>query len=129
MKIQCKNCAKIYLVSIDQIGKSGRKVKCTSCNYVWYEYPPNELPSAGTQAKKGNFLAFTTFACVTFMALCFVIVSPGEVKRVYNTYKDSISYKLSGYKKEQANNSYTRKFATTNELHQDYLFLSHLKSS
>lgn len=128
MKIQCQNCAKVYLVSTDQIGKSGKKVKCTSCNYIWYEYPSNEPPSTSAQAKKGNFLAFTTFACITFIALCFVRVNPDEVKRVYNTYKDSISYKLLVHKKEQVSNSHTRKFAT-NEFYQDYLFLSHLKNS
>lgn len=46
------NCTKVYLVPTDQIGKSVRKVKCKSCNYIWYEYPSNEPSYTRVQAKK-----------------------------------------------------------------------------
>ncbi|MDN5248307.1 MAG: zinc-ribbon domain-containing protein [Wolbachia endosymbiont of Tyrophagus putrescentiae] len=122
MKIQCKNCTKVYLVPEDQIGKSGRKVKCTSCHYIWYEYPQVAI---NRQEKKSGLWKNLALACIMFVAISAVIVDPNEVQRLYNKYKDSMHYKLSGHKKEPESN-YHIKINANNE---DYLFPYHLKHS
>ncbi|WP_395463227.1 zinc-ribbon domain-containing protein [Wolbachia endosymbiont of Cantharis cryptica] len=141
MKIQCNNCTKTYLVSSEQISKSGRKVKCTNCNHTWYEYlqESDKLHVASIQEKKvggKNFLqnlVFTTLAFAVVTGLCVVIANdifPREMKKVYrtiSTYKDSISYKL-GYKKEQIDSPNIKRLAAS-KFYQDYLFLSNLRSS
>lgn len=122
MKIQCQKCTKVYLISKNQIGKAGRKVKCENCNHTWHEYPLSEPKFRSIRTKK---LAFTTVGCVAFLALYFTIFSQNDVKKMYNTYKDSISYKLLRHKKEQTDNSNV----AINEFYQDYLLLSNLKHS
>lgn len=136
MKIQCHNCTKTYLVSREQIGESGRKVKCTNCNHMWHEYlkeMSSELCPANMQEKKANWRQSLTLAFATVAGLCVIIVGgifPGEVSKIYkavSSYKDSISYKL-GYKKVQTENSNARELVV-NEFYQDYLFLSNFRSS
>lgn len=131
MKIQCKNCTKVYLVPDHQFGKSGRKLKCTSCNHIWHQCVINELPACKIQEKKGNFfqnLTFMTLACITVIGICFIIIDPNKLKKVYNTYKDSINYKLLGHKKKQNETSDIKKHFV-NEFYQEYLSLSHLNDS
>ncbi|NSX83507.1 hypothetical protein GOM44_03835 [Wolbachia endosymbiont of Atemnus politus] len=134
MKIQCNNCTKTYSIPSEQIGESGRKVKCTNCDHTWYEYlqESNKLHTAITQKKAGgrDFLVFTTLAFAVVTGLCVVVANPKEVSKVYKTissYKDSISYKI-GYKKKKINSPSVKKLAT-NKFYQDYLFLSNLRSS
>ena len=141
MKIQCNSCTKTYLVSSEQIGAFGRKVKCTNCNHIWHEHleeASNKSHSANIQEKKisgRNFLqslAFTTLAFAAATGLCVVIANgifPREMNKAYkmiSSYKDSISYKL-GYKKEQTENPNVKKLVV-NKFYQDYLFLSNLRS-
>ncbi|MGL9779861.1 MAG: MJ0042-type zinc finger domain-containing protein [Wolbachia sp.] len=131
-----------YLVSSEQIGAFGRKVKCTNCNHIWHEHleeASNKSHSANIQEKKisgRNFLqslAFTTLAFAAATGLCVVIANgifPREMNKAYkmiSSYKDSISYKL-GYKKEQTENPNVKKLVV-NKFYQDYLFLSNLRSS
>lgn len=55
MKIQCNSCTKTYLVSSEQIGPFGRKVKCTNCNHIWHEHleeASSKSHSANIQEKK-----------------------------------------------------------------------------
>ncbi|WP_143689413.1 zinc-ribbon domain-containing protein [Wolbachia endosymbiont of Nilaparvata lugens] len=136
MKIQCHNCTKTYLVSREQIGESGRKVKCTNCNHMWHEYLKeisSELCPANMQEKKASWRQNLALAFATVAGLCVIIVGgifPGEVSKIYkavSSYKDSISYKL-GYKKVQTENSNARELVV-NEFYQDYLFLSNFRSS
>ncbi|MBR9982962.1 MAG: zinc-ribbon domain-containing protein [Wolbachia endosymbiont of Homalodisca vitripennis] len=136
MKIQCHNCTKTYLVSREQIGESGRKVKCTNCNHMWHEYlkeMSSELCPANMQEKKASWRQNLALAFATVAGLCVIIVGgifPGEVSKIYkvvSSYKDSISYKL-GYKKVQTENSNERELVV-NEFYQDYLFLSNFRSS
>ncbi|MGL9717222.1 MAG: zinc-ribbon domain-containing protein [Wolbachia sp.] len=129
MKIQCNNCTKTYLVSSEQIGESGRKVKCTSCNHTWHEYL-QESTVVSIQEKKAGGLVFTTLVFAVVTGLCVIVANPREANKVYKTisaYKDSISYKL-GYKKKQTNSPNIKRL-TANKFYQDYLFLSNLKSS
>lgn len=136
MKIQCHNCTKAYLVSHEQIGVSGRKVKCTNCNHMWHEYPKemsSELCSVNAQEKKASWRQSLTLAFAAIAGLCVIIIGgifPSEVSKVYKTvsaYKDSISHKL-GYKKVQTESSSARELVV-NEFYQDYLFLSDFRSS
>ncbi|MDD9332075.1 MAG: zinc-ribbon domain-containing protein [Wolbachia sp.] len=108
--MQCQNCTKTYLVYPDQIGKSGRKVKCANCHHL--QESSNNLCIANIQEREaGNrsflrSLAFTTATLTATTTLCFIMadnIFPNEIKKVYktmNTYKNSINYKL-GYKKEK----------------------------
>ncbi|WP_225537347.1 MJ0042-type zinc finger domain-containing protein [Wolbachia endosymbiont of Mansonella perstans] len=97
MKIQCNNCTKTYLVSSEQRGKFGRKVKCTNCNHTWYGYlqESDKLHTTGIQEKKvggKSFLVFTTLAFAVVAGLCIAIASPRKMGKVYKTigsYKDS----------------------------------------
>ncbi|WCR59467.1 MAG: hypothetical protein PG978_000903 [Wolbachia endosymbiont of Ctenocephalides felis wCfeF] len=135
MKIQCNNCTKTYLVSSEQIGKLGRKVKCTNCNHIWHEYlqESDELHTTGIQEKKvggKSFLVFATLAFAVVSGLCIAIANPKEMDKVYKTigsYKDSISYKL-GYKKKQPDSPNIKRLAVS-KFYQDYLFLTNLRSS
>lgn len=135
MKIQCNNCTKTYLVSSEQIGKLGRKVKCTNCNHIWHEYlqESDELHTTGIQEKKvggKSFLVFATLAFAVASGLCIAIANPKEMDKVYKTigsYKDSISYKL-GYKKKQPDSPNIKRLAVS-KFYQDYLFLTNLRSS
>lgn len=135
MKIQCNNCTKTYLVSSEQIGKLGRKVKCTNCNHTWHEYlqESDKLHTTGIQEKKvggKSFLVFTTLAFAVVAGLCIAIANPREMDKVYKTigsYKDSISYKL-GYKKKQTDSPNIKRLAAS-KFYQDYLFLTNLRSS
>ncbi|WP_168464034.1 zinc-ribbon domain-containing protein [Wolbachia endosymbiont of Ctenocephalides felis wCfeT] len=139
MKIQCNNCAKIYLISPGQIGESGKKVKCTNCNNTWYEYPRKAENSHKVEEKKTNnksfvqSVVFTTLVFTVITGLCVIIANdffPREINKMYRTigaYKDSIGYKL-GYRKEKTDNQNVKKLAA-NKFYQDYLFLSKLKSS
>ncbi|APR98177.1 zinc-ribbon domain-containing protein [Wolbachia endosymbiont of Folsomia candida] len=142
MKIQCHNCTKTYLVAPDQIGESGRKVKCTNCNHTWHEHL-KEIPGKPRitciQEKKvsnRNFLqnlVFTTLAFAAVTGLCVIIANdifPREMNKMYKTiatYKDSISYRL-GYKKERTSSSNVKRLAAQ-KFYQDYLFLSNSRSS
>ncbi|MGL9725437.1 MAG: zinc-ribbon domain-containing protein [Wolbachia sp.] len=110
MKIQCHNCTKTYLISREQIGVSGRKVKCTNCNHTWHEYlkeTSNELYPANVQKKKASWRQSLALTFATVAGLCVIIIGsifPKEVYKTFNTYKDSISHKL-GYKKAQMESS------------------------
>ncbi|WP_341756629.1 MULTISPECIES: MJ0042-type zinc finger domain-containing protein [unclassified Candidatus Tisiphia] len=37
MSISCPNCNTNFIVSKEQIGTAGRKVKCSQCHHVWYQ--------------------------------------------------------------------------------------------
>ncbi|MGL9761517.1 MAG: zinc-ribbon domain-containing protein [Wolbachia sp.] len=69
MKIQCNNCTKTYLVSSEQIGKLGRKVKCTNCNHTWHEYlqESDELHNTGIKEKK---VGGKSFFSVYYFSFC-----------------------------------------------------------
>jgi predicted Zn finger-like uncharacterized protein len=135
MKIQCHNCTKTYLVSPEQIGESGRKVKCKSCNHIWHQYVKGVQYTQEKKVSNRNFLQNLVFTALAFAAvtgLCVIVANdifPREMNKVYktiNTYKNSISYSL-GYKKERSDSPSIKKLAA-NKFYQDYLFLSHLKS-
>lgn len=133
MKIQCHNCTKTYLVSREQIGFSGRKVKCTNCNHMWHEYlkeTSDELCPTDMQEKKASWRQGLTLTFATVAGLCVMIIGsifPKEVYKTVSTYKDSISHKL-GYKKAQMESSNAKELIA-NEFYQDYLFLSNFRSS
>ncbi|OEY86951.1 hypothetical protein BIY23_00400 [Wolbachia pipientis] len=103
IEIQCQNCTKVYSVPADQIGKSGRTVKCTSCEFIWHANP---------YKKRGNYLVLTVLICIV---ICFIAANPNKIKKPYKHFM----YKLIGHKKEYN--------IETNELYQDYLLLPHLK--
>ncbi|MDG7056109.1 MAG: zinc-ribbon domain-containing protein [Wolbachia endosymbiont of Meromenopon meropis] len=137
MKIQCGNCAKIYLVSSEQIGKLGRKVKCTNCNYMWHEHLKEsyELHSNTTIQKKKilekSFLILSALAFVVVSVLCITITNysreSDKIHKIIDFYKSSISYKL-GCKKKQTNDANIEDLATS-KFCQDYLFLTNLRSN
>lgn len=133
MKVECSSCTKTYLVSPEQIGESGRKVKCTNCNHVWYQYLEELSNDTNIQEKKvsrARSLVLTTVAFAAATWLCIAIANdifPREMNKMYKTismYKDSIGNKL-GYKKEQADNTNVK----TLKFYQDYFFPSNPKSS
>lgn len=37
MIVTCKQCFTKYYIGDEAIGKNGHKVKCTQCNYVWFQ--------------------------------------------------------------------------------------------
>lgn len=37
MSIACPNCNTTFIVSKEQIGMTGRKVKCSKCHHIWYQ--------------------------------------------------------------------------------------------
>ncbi|WP_347939355.1 MJ0042-type zinc finger domain-containing protein [Rickettsia oklahomensis] len=37
MYITCPNCQTKFIVTSNQIGINGRRVKCSKCNYLWYQ--------------------------------------------------------------------------------------------
>lgn len=37
MYIACPNCQTKFIVSNNQIGINGRRVKCSKCNHIWYQ--------------------------------------------------------------------------------------------
>ncbi|WP_250311517.1 MJ0042-type zinc finger domain-containing protein [Rickettsia endosymbiont of Oedothorax gibbosus] len=37
MSISCPSCNTNFIVSKEQIGMTGRKVKCSQCNHIWYQ--------------------------------------------------------------------------------------------
>lgn len=37
MSITCPNCNTSFIISKDQIGAIGRKVKCSQCQHIWYQ--------------------------------------------------------------------------------------------
>ncbi|WCR54289.1 MAG: hypothetical protein PG981_001311 [Wolbachia endosymbiont of Ctenocephalides orientis wCori] len=136
MKIECNSCTKIYLVLPEQIGESGRKVKCTNCNHVWYQHleePSNDINIKEKKVGKTRnlVLASVVFAAVAWLSVTIANdVFPREMSKMYktiSTYKDSIGYKL-GYKKEQTDNANVKTLAV-DKFYQDYLFLSNLSSS
>ncbi|MCC8398091.1 MAG: zinc-ribbon domain-containing protein [Rickettsia endosymbiont of Labidopullus appendiculatus] len=47
MSISCPSCNTNFVVSKEQIGMTGRKVKCSQCNHIWYqksEYEKQQPP-------------------------------------------------------------------------------------
>jgi predicted Zn finger-like uncharacterized protein len=45
MIISCPACSKKFKVKDNTIPQTGRNVKCTACNNVWFALPPEEPPS------------------------------------------------------------------------------------
>ena len=43
MYIACPACDTKFLVTQEQIGKRGRKVKCSKCSHIWYHKPDNPV--------------------------------------------------------------------------------------
>ncbi|MFK8040568.1 MAG: zinc-ribbon domain-containing protein [Rickettsiaceae bacterium] len=39
MYISCPKCSANFVVTVQQIGKLGRKVKCSKCHHVWHQMP------------------------------------------------------------------------------------------
>ncbi len=50
MIIQCKNCARKFVVKDNDIPNSGRAVKCGYCSVTWHQMPVNILK----EIKKNN---------------------------------------------------------------------------
>ncbi|WP_333023111.1 zinc-ribbon domain-containing protein [Wolbachia endosymbiont of Pentidionis agamae] len=136
MRIQCTNCNRVYIVSAEQISPMGRKVQCTGCNYMWYEYindiyvkkltdddsiatthSNNEIVLYGKNNRRIALknLVFASATFIVALVLCFKLASdifPNEAQKVYkivSTYKDTISYKL-GYKRDET--SYKKELIT-----------------
>jgi len=43
MYIACPECTTRFVVTAEQIGKEGRKVKCSKCLHIWQQHPPEQL--------------------------------------------------------------------------------------
>jgi len=43
MYIACPECTTRFVVTAEQIGKEGRKVKCSKCLHIWQQNPPEQL--------------------------------------------------------------------------------------
>ena len=43
MYITCPGCETRFTVTAEQIGKNGRKVKCSKCFHIWQQHPPEQL--------------------------------------------------------------------------------------
>lgn len=43
MYITCPECTTRFVVTAEQIGKEGRKVKCSKCLHIWQQHPPEQL--------------------------------------------------------------------------------------
>jgi predicted Zn finger-like uncharacterized protein len=39
MYITCENCNTVFIVTYEQIGEAGRKVKCSKCTNIWHQKP------------------------------------------------------------------------------------------
>ncbi|RYE06033.1 MAG: hypothetical protein EOP33_02180 [Rickettsiaceae bacterium] len=53
MYITCHQCKTSFVVSIEQIGTNGRKVKCSKCDYIWYQEPP-ALSTSSSETSNHN---------------------------------------------------------------------------
>jgi len=51
MNLTCPSCATTFVVETEQLGPSGRRVRCGSCGNSWHQAPENgALPAAPTAA-------------------------------------------------------------------------------
>jgi predicted Zn finger-like uncharacterized protein len=48
MYIACPECDTKFVVTPEQIGTHGRKVKCSKCSHVWHQKPANHVKIAPT---------------------------------------------------------------------------------
>lgn len=46
MQLTCPSCETKFAVEADQLGASGRRVRCGSCGHQWFQEPPGEAPDA-----------------------------------------------------------------------------------
>jgi predicted Zn finger-like uncharacterized protein len=70
MIIQCKSCARKYIVKDNDIPNEGRAVKCGYCSVTWYQMPTSKKVSATQKLKEPpkkvvvrkpqNFSSFST---------------------------------------------------------------------
>ena len=62
MYIACPECNAKFVVTSEQIGQQGRKVKCSKCSHIWHQKPDNSArieptipePAADTTTPIGN---------------------------------------------------------------------------
>ncbi len=54
MSITCPNCNTSFIVSNDQIGTLGRKVKCSKCQHIWYQKFDLPTPSITSENTESN---------------------------------------------------------------------------
>lgn len=47
MQLTCPSCETKFAIDADQIGASGRQVRCGSCGHKWFQEPPAEATDAG----------------------------------------------------------------------------------
>jgi len=59
MILSCERCDARYAVDIGQLGGSGRKVRCTSCGYTWFQ-APEASTSTGEGMIAPEFLVSST---------------------------------------------------------------------
>jgi predicted Zn finger-like uncharacterized protein len=108
IKIKCQNCTKVYLVPENKIGKSGRTVKCTSCDFTWYTHP---------YEKKSGYIILAALTCIMIF---FIATNPDRITKPYK----HLMYKLVGDKKGQSK----EQSVDLNQFYQDYFLLSNFKS-